>query len=202
MLINPDSVKSGRPWEIDIADLLELFIFSILKRKSTDLRLCGSVALSSALLYRFKVETIFYFERLRSERIDRSKDEPPRIIVLPFRYELYSTSIEDLVNSLETILNEVISQGTKQREKVSKVEPEQEIRVDQYLIKIEGMVRDFRSNLIRMLMTTEEMLFSRLVQDLSVFEQVRTFVLLLFVATEGIVRLRQEGDDIRITKVI
>ena len=154
------------------------------------------------MLYRFKVETIFYFERLRSERIDRSKDEPPRIIVLPFRYELYSTSIEDLVNSLETILNEVISQGTKQREKVSKVEPEQEIRVDQYLIKIEGMVRDFRSNLIRMLMTTEEMLFSRLVQDLSVFEQVRTFVLLLFVATEGIVRLRQEGDDIRITKVI
>lgn len=154
------------------------------------------------MLYRFKVETIFYFERLRSERIDRSKDEPPRIIVLPFRYELYSTSIEDLVNSLETILNEVISQGTKQREKVSKVEPEQEIRVDQYLIKIEGMVRDFRSNLIRMLMTTEEILFSRLVQDLSVFAQVRTFVLLLFVATEGLVRLRQEGDEIRITKVI
>ncbi|MBI2126038.1 MAG: hypothetical protein HYU02_01810 [Thaumarchaeota archaeon] len=139
---------------------------------------------------------------MRSERIDRSKDEPPRIIVLPFRYELYSTSIEDLVNSLETILNEVISQGTKQREKVSKVEPEQEIRVDQYLIKIEGMVRDFRSNLIRMLMTTEEILFSRLVQDLSVFAQVRTFVLLLFVATEGLVRLRQEGDEIRITKVI
>ncbi len=154
------------------------------------------------MLYRFKVETIFYFERLRSERIDRSKDEPPRIIVLPFRYELYSTSIEDLVNSLETILNEVISQGTRQRERVNKVEPEPEIRVDQYLIKIEQMVRDFRSDLIRMLMTTEEILFSRLVQDLSVFAQVRTFVLLLFVATEGIVRLSQEGDDIRITKVI
>lgn len=202
MLINPDSVKSGRPWEIDISDLLELFIISVLKRKSTDLRLCGSVALSSALLYRFKVETIFYFERLRAERIDKTREEPPRMIVLPFRYELYSTSIEDLVNSLETILNEVISQETRQRQKVSKVEPEPEIRADQYLIKVEGMARDFRSNLVRMLMTTEEILFSRVVQDMSVLEQARTFVLLLFVATEGIVRLKQEGDDIRITKVI
>ena len=202
MLINPDSVKSGRPWEIDISDLLELFIISVLKRKSTDLRLCGSVALSSALLYRFKVETIFYFERLRAERIDKTREEPPRMIVLPFRYELYSTSIEDLVNSLETILNEVISQETRQRQKVSKVEPEPEIRADQYLIKVEGMARDFRSNLVRMLMTTEEILFTAVVQDMSVLEQARTFVLLLFVATEGIVRLKQEGDDIRITKVI
>lgn len=154
------------------------------------------------MLYRFKVETIFYFERLRAERIDRTREEPPRIIVLPFRYELYSTSIEDLVNSLETILNEVISQGTRQKQKVSKVESEPEIRADQYLIKIEEMVRDFRSSLVRTLMTTEEILFSRVVQDMSVFEQTRTFVLLLFVATEGIVRLRQEGDDIRITKVM
>jgi iron-sulfur cluster repair protein YtfE (RIC family) len=148
------------------------------------------------------VETIFYFERLRAERIDRTREEPPRIIVLPFRYELYSTSIEDLVNSLETILNEVIAQGTRQKQKVSKVESEPEIRADQYLIKIEEMVRDFRSSLARTLMTTEEILFSRVVQDMSVFEQTRTFVLLLFVATEGIVRLRQEGDDIRITKVM
>lgn len=154
------------------------------------------------MLYRFKVETIFYFERLRAERIDRTREEPPRIIVLPFRYELYSTSIEDLVNSLETILNEVISQGTRQKQKISKVESEPEIRADQYLIKIEEMVRDFRSSLVRTLMTTEEILFSRVVQDMSVLEQTRTFVLLLFVATEGIVRLRQERDDIRITKVM
>lgn len=195
-------MKSGRPWEIDIADLLEMFIVSILRTRDTDLRLCGSVALSSALLYRFKVETIFYFERLRAERTQRSREEPPRIIVLPFRYELYSTSIDDLVASLEAILNDVVSRGAKQREMARKVEPEPQIETDQYIIKIGEMVRDFRSKLLSVLMRSGDTLFSELVEGLSIFEKVRTFILLLFVATEGIVRLSQDGDDIRIVRVV
>ena len=193
-------MKSGKPWEIDIADLLGLFIMAILKRKQTDLRLCGSVALSSALLYRFKVETIFYFERLRAERIERPRDEPPSIIVLPFRYELYSTSIDDLVASLETILNEALSQS-RQKEK-AKIEPELEVEIDQYIFKIEEMVRDFRAKLTRSLRDTGDTLFSKLIDGASALEKAKTFILLLFVATEGIVKLAQEGNDIRITMVI
>lgn len=174
---------------------------AILKRKQTDLRLCGSVALSSALLYRFKVETIFYFERLRAERIERPRDGPPSIIVLPFRYELYSTSIDDLVSSLEAILNEALSQG-RYREKAKKVEPEPQIEIDQYIIKIEEMVRDFRAKLTRLLRDSGDTLFSKLIEGSSLVEKAKTFILLLFVATEGIVRLSQEGDDIRITMVI
>ncbi|MCS4538487.1 MAG: hypothetical protein HYY67_06490 [Thaumarchaeota archaeon] len=194
-------MKSGKPWEIDIADLLGLFIMAILKRKQTDLRLCGSVALSSALLYRFKVETIFYFERLRAERIEHPRDEPPSIIVLPFRYELYSTSIDDLVASLETILNEALSQS-RQKEKAKKIEPELEVEIDQYIFKIEEMVRDFRAKLTRSLRDTGDTLFSKLIDGASALEKAKTFILLLFVATEGIVKLAQEGNDIRITMVI
>lgn len=194
-------MKSGKPWEIDIADLLDLFIMAILKRKQTDLRLCGSVALSSALLYRFKVETIFYFERLRAERIEHPRDEPPSIIVLPFRYELYSTSIDDLVASLETILNEALSQS-RQKEKAKKIEAESEVEIDQYIIKIGEMVGDFRAKLTRSLRGTGDTLFSKLIEQTSSLEKAKTFILLLFVATEGIVRLAQEGNDIRITMVI
>ena len=175
---------------------------AILKRKQADLRLCGSVALSSALLYRFKVETIFYFERLRAEKIERQRDEPPSIIVLPFRYELYSTSIDDLVASLETILNEALSQSNRQKDKVKKIAPEPELEIDQYIIKIEEMVRDFRAKLTRSLRDTGDTLFSRLIDGVSTLEKARTFILLLFVATEGIVRLAQEDNDIRITMVI
>jgi len=175
---------------------------AILKRKQTDLRLCGSVALSSALLYRFKVETIFYFERLRAERIEHHRDEPPSIIVLPFRYELYSTSIDDLVASLETILNEALSHSSRQKEKAKKLAPEPEIEIDQYIIKIEEMVRDFRAKLTRSLRETGDTLFSRLTDGVSTLEKARTFILILFVATEGIVRLAQEGNDIKITMVI
>ena len=167
-----------------------------------DLRLCGSVALSSALLYRFKVETIFYFERLRAGRIDRHRDEPPSIIVLPFRYELYSTSIDDLVASLETILNDALSQSSRQKEKAKKIAPEPEIVIDQYIIKIEEMVRDFRAKLTRSMRDTGDTLFSRLIDGASTLEKAKIFILILFVATEGVVRLVQEGNDIRITMVI
>lgn len=187
---------------MDISDLLEMFIVVILSKRQTDLRLCGSVALSSALLYRFKVETMFYFERLKARKADHYREEPPRIIVLPFRYELYSTSIEDLVNSLEAILNEAISQSGRQKAKARVVEPEPQIEIDQYIVKIEEMARDFRSRLVRTLMESREKLFSELIAGMSLIEKVRSFVLLLFVATEGIVRLSQEGDDIRITRVI
>jgi len=173
---------------------------AILKRKQADLRLCGSVALSSALLYRFKVETIFYFERLRAGRIEHPRDEPPSIIVLPFRYELYSTSIDDLVASLETILNEALQ--SRQKEKAKKLEPEPEVEIDQYIIKIEEMVRDFRAKLTRSLRNTGDTLFSKLIDGVSASEKAKTFILLLFVATEGIVKLAQEGNDIRITMVI
>ena len=58
-LINPKTARRGKPWEIDISDLLTIFIDSISNKGNPDLRLCGTAALSSALLYRFKVETLF-----------------------------------------------------------------------------------------------------------------------------------------------
>ena len=61
--------------------------------KPLDLRVCGSAALSSALIYRLKVETLFLFEKLRAERRPVAIGEPPTILILPFRYEIPSTSV-------------------------------------------------------------------------------------------------------------
>lgn len=202
LLINPNPARSGKPWEIDIADLLQMFISYAMRGDKVDLRLCGAAALSSAVLYRFKVETLFYFERLRTARVPVNRGEPPRMIILPFRYELYSTSIDDLVVSLERILQDVSDQAIRVRERSSVMAVEPTIDIDRFVVKIEEMVREFRQRLTKMLMSTGVISFSKLIDGMSLLEKARYFILLFFVANDGLVQLEQEDEDIRITRVI
>ena len=187
LLVNPKIARRGKPWEIDISDLLTIFTDSISSKGNPDLRLCGTAALSSALLYRFKVETLFYFEKLKAQRPKIHREGPPSVIVLPFRYELYSTSIDDLINTLERIIEEASK-------------PDPQIELDKFVVKIEELVKDFRQELVNKLHNNDEMLFSELTKNKSVLDQARSFLLLLFVAVEGLVTLDQMDSDIIIKR--
>ena len=52
------------------------------------------------------------------QRIDIS-GEVPLILEMPFRQEIYSTSIEDLVSTLESILEDIIRGRRKQQERAN-----------------------------------------------------------------------------------
>ncbi len=202
LLINPNPARSGKPWEIDIADLLRMFISLAMNDGKVDLRLCGAAALSSAVLYRFKVETLFFFEKLRTARVPIKRGEPPSMVILPFRYELYSTSIDDLVISLERILQDVSTQAIRLRDKSSLMVTEPIVEIDRFVVKIQGMVKEFRERLTKMLMSTGVISFSKLVDGMSLREKARYFILLFFVANDGVVQLEQEAEDIRIIRVV
>jgi len=45
-----------------------MFLEAILKSEFLDLRAAGTAALTSATIYRFKVESLFLFEKLQRER--------------------------------------------------------------------------------------------------------------------------------------
>ncbi|MGE4596019.1 MAG: hypothetical protein HS051_01500 [Thaumarchaeota archaeon] len=208
LLVNPKTVRKGKPWEIDIADLLDLFLKQIITKNNPDLRLCGTAAFSSAVLYRFKVETLFYFEKLKVKRPRVSRSGPPSIIVLPFRYELYSTSIDDLITNLEKILEDVSRQDIEKKDKSLLLQPDSEPDFDQYIIKFEENVEDFKKELIAKLTNSDRMLFTELIKEKNLLEQSRAFLLLLFAAIDGIVTLEQLESpdtlesDIVITRVL
>ena len=208
LLVNPKTVRKGKPWEIDIADLLDLFLKQRITKNNPDLRLCGTAAFSSAVLYRFKVETLFYFEKLKVKRPRVSRSGPPSIIVLPFRYELYSTSIDDLITNLEKILEDVSRQDIEKKDKSSLLQPDSEPDFDQYIIKFEENVEDFKKELIAKLTNSDRMLFTELIKEKNLLEQSRAFLLLLFAAIDGIVTLEQLESpdtlesDIVITRVL
>src|SRR2546428_12320887 len=111
VLIDPSIAARRSPWEINLSELLELFLQAITRKDLIDLRAAGAAALSSATIYRLKVETLFLFERLRAERRAVNASEPPQMVVMPFRYEVYSTDIEELFEELTRILEQIVGVG-------------------------------------------------------------------------------------------
>jgi len=112
VLIDPSLARRKSPWEIDISQLLILFLRTISQSDTIDMRAAGTAALSSATIYRLKVETLFLFERLRAKRSLVDDSEPPQIIVMPFRYEVYSTNVDELFEELSRILQGIISRSS------------------------------------------------------------------------------------------
>jgi segregation and condensation protein A len=127
LLLNPEGNRISKPWEVDLEKLLMMFLDIINKSEYLDLRLCGSAALSSALIYRLKVETLFLLDKIKEAKMQRAQfsGDVPLLLEMPFRQEVYSTSIEDLISTLEAILEDIIHGKRKQTGRANLVlEPE------------------------------------------------------------------------------
>ena len=59
ILFSPSSVAKKDVWEIDLIQILDLLLKILEKSGRKDLKVAGMAALSSSLIYRMKVESIF-----------------------------------------------------------------------------------------------------------------------------------------------
>jgi segregation and condensation protein A len=205
LLLNPEGNKISKPWEVDLERLLNMFLELITKNEFLDLRLCGSAALSSALIYRLKVETLFLLDKLKSARMQRIdiSGEVPLILDMPFRQEIYSTSIEDLVSTLEGILEDIIRGKRKQQERTSLLlEPAIVFEPDKFLNKIAELVNEFRVKVLAEIRAHHSFLFSKFAYGRDALETAQYFIFFLFLAMEGTVQLEQtENEDILISGI-
>ena len=201
ILINPTEMKNRKPWEVDLQELLEMFIKLIERMETPDLRLCGSAALSSALIYRMKVESLFLFEKLKIKRHIIDKTDPPQMLEIPYRYELSTTTLDDLVSTLENILEEMISQQIE-KPKPSVIKAEPVIEVDTFSVQIQKALKELKREIGNLLRERERILFSEYVMNMSILERVRTLLLLLFIANDGLIKIVQDEEDIWIVGAI
>ena len=196
LLIDPNAAKRKSPWEIHISELLDMFLEAILKSEFLDLRAAGTAALTSATIYRFKVESLFLFEKLQRERKFIDAVEPPQIVVMPFRYEVYSTTVDELFDALSRILEDIVhSDRNESTISPSLLEEGPPPNPEEYLITILSNLQAFARVLRDRIGTLGRIKFSDLVAGMPILEAARTFILLLFAASNGTVVLDQEGDD-------
>ena len=155
VLIDPSLARRKSPWEINLSELLGLFLKAIVKADYVDMRAAGTAALSSATIYRLKVETLFLFEKLRSQRRLSDPSEPPQLIVMPFRYEVYSTNIDELFDELGRIFQEIVvdeSHGSAERELLVPELPPP--NMEDYIISLTALLSQFRPILVERLKDT------------------------------------------------
>ena len=196
VLIDPTLAKRQSPWEINLTELLALFLQTISQREIVDMRAAGTAALSSAIIYRLKVETLFLFERLRARGRLVDASEPPQIIVMPFRYEVYSTNIEELFDELGRILQEIVVEDEVGKEQsLLSVAELPAPNMEDYVISIQTILSEFRKILVERLKATGKALLSELVRGLEPIDAARVFILLLFAANSGEVVINQEEED-------
>lgn len=195
ILVNPDLIRKQKPWKIDIAYLLNLFLNFISKLESLDLRLCGSAALSSALIYRLKVEALFLSERMGEEKRPIDIGDIPFLLPMPIRYELHTTSVEDLIAALQRLVEEITARTEPERPKP--VSRELAVEIDQFINRLRESLEPFKASLLKML-KSGPILFSTLVKGKNVVEAARVFIFLLFLASDGVVFLEQLEEDLLI----
>ena len=195
VLIDPSIAKRRSPWEINLTELLDIFLKAISQTDLIDMRAAGTAALSSATIYRLKVETLFLFERLRMQQKPFDRSGPPQIIVMPFRYEVYSTNIDELFDELGRILQEIVvdQEGGEDRNLLALELPPPNF--DNYVVSVQSLLSEFRKILVERLRSTGKALLSELLRGLSPVDAARVFILLLFAANTGEVVINQEESD-------
>jgi len=195
LLIDPRAATRKSPWEIHITELLDLFLKAITKSEILDLRVAGTAALSSATIYRFKVESLFLFEKLQRERRMIDATEPPQIVVMPFRYEIYSTTVDELFDALSRILEEITVDAREESTvSASLLEETPPPNPEEYLINILSNLQAFKAILRDRIGLNGRIRFSELIRGMPLVEAARTFILLLFSASGGEIILEQEGE--------
>jgi len=201
ILVNPSEINTNKPWEVDIQEILGIFIKLIEKMDLPDLRLCGSAALSSALIYRLKVESLFFFEKMKVKRHEIDRTNTPFSLDMPFRFELTTTNLDDLVSTLENILEDIITKEVK-KPKPSFMEVEPELKVDTFSTQIQNALKELKREIRKILKENEKILFSEYVKNMDTLETVRTLLLLLFIANDGLINLIQHDEEIWIVGAI
>jgi segregation and condensation protein A len=201
ILIDPSLAKRKSPWEIDLSELLDLFLRTIMQSEIIDLRAAGTAALSSATIYRLKVESLFLFERLQRERRFVDASEPPLLVVMPFRYELYSTSIDELFEALGRILEDIMRSQPGSNLPTSVLDEVVPPGFDNYILSLQSLLIAFKRVLSERLEGIGRIQLSELLRGLKPLEAARVFILLLFAAQNGEVILEQEDDDVLVVSV-
>ena len=104
--------------------------------------------------------------------------------------------ILDLLESLRTEIDSSVDVELIAPSKVTEIEPT--IELDQYFVKMKEMLDPFRDNVVKTLSDLGNFLFSNFTSNMSPIESTWTFILLLFLAMEGIISIQQEDDDIKV----
>jgi segregation and condensation protein A len=185
-----------KPWDVDIAFLLNSFLGEMKKNGYIDFSASGTALLSSSIVHRMKSELVLKMEEPPKVPVPKPNEEIPPPLPFPLRFEYTSTSVAEILGALQKVLtNEKIF---LEKKPFILSPPSVFEQLDEFLAHIEENIQDFYAELIKLSTRRSPLSFKDLVKNQSLLEVVRVFIMLLFLANEKKILLTQdeEGSDI------
>jgi len=201
ILFSPNSVVKKDVWEIDLIKILNLLIRILEKTEKKDLRVAGMAALSSSLIYRMKVESIFALQRAAMEKkpMRQRTDVDIELIDIPYRHEsTYPVSLDDLLGLLQNLIGSIANPQSRRSKQLS-IEPIEPPDFQEYFISLESIIGKYEEMIIRKISKEGYGLLQKIIEDLDTVDSIRCFFAILFLARDEKIDIEQIEDDIKIT---
>ena len=203
ILFSPLSVVKKDVWEIDLIKILNLLIKILEKSGKKDLKVAGMAALSSSLIYRMKVESIFALQKAAMERkpMRQRTDIDIELIDIPYRHEsTYPVSLDDLLGLLQNLIG-TIANPQSRRGKQVEIEPIIAPDFQEYFISLESIIGRYEDLVMKKISDAGFTLLQDIIADLDKVDSIRCFFAILFLARDQKVDLEQIEDDIKIIAI-
>ena len=201
ILFSPSSVIKKDVWDIDLIQILNLLIKILEKTGKKDLKVAGMAALSSSLIYRMKVESIFALQKAAMEKkpMHQRTDVDIEIIDIPYRHEsTYPVSLDDLLGLLQNLIG-TIANPQSRRNKQLQIEPIEAPDFQEFFISLENIIGKYEDLIMKKIATMAGFgLLQDIISDLDQVDSIRCFFAALFLARDQKVDLEQVEDDIKI----
>ncbi|MBC8482751.1 MAG: chromosome segregation protein ScpA [Thaumarchaeota archaeon] len=203
ILFNPSVIQKKDVWQINLIEILKLLIKILEETGKKDLKVAGMAALSSSLIYRMKVESIFALQKAAMEKkpLINRRDVDIDILDIPYRHEsTYSVSLDELLDLLENLIGSIANPRSR-RNRQLEFEAIQPPDFKEYLLPFENLVEKYEDLIVRKIRSTGSGLLKQIVADLDSLDSIRCFFAVLFLARDQKIELEQIGGDIQVTLI-
>jgi len=203
ILFNPSVIQKKDVWQINLIEILKLLIKILEETGKKDLKVAGMAALSSSLIYRMKVESIFALQKAAMEKkpLINRRDVDIDILDIPYRHEsTYPVSLDELLDLLENLIGSIANPRSRRNRQLD-FEAIQPPDFKEYFVPFENLVVKYESLIIRKIRGTGSGLLKQIVADLDSLDSIRCFFAVLFLARDQKVELEQTDDDIQVTLI-
>ena len=195
ILFDINKLEKLAPWNVNVSYLLNSFLSEMERNGKVDFRASGVALDSSALIYLMKSKLLLTLQEPPSPPKPPGDFVPPPLF-LPLRHELTSTTIRHLLEVLDDVLK-----GEKLSH-IGRVVPQPVLpafsdlmpQFDAFLQEIELQLDKLYNLLCAKVKGTGIIEFSALTREMKRLEAIQTFILLLFLAQNGKVKLWQNEE--------
>ena len=200
VLFDPKAVVKKDVWEIDLIQILNLLAKILEKTGRKDLKVAGMAALSSSLIYRMKVESIFALQKAAMEKKPsfQRTDVDIELIDIPYRHEsTYPVSLDDLLGLLQNLIGTIANPQSRRNSKLD-IEPIEAPDFQEFFISLESIIGKYEDLIMKKIADTGFGLLQDIIAELDQVDSIRCFFAALFLARDQKVDLEQQNDDIKI----